>query len=119
MTALFTLGAIAKAWLATLAMMAGQGTLLMILALVLARAGKLRPAWQAAIWLVVTLKLALSIDGTLAVRMSANGTPENAADLGARLATDMLAEGAADLAPAEAADGRPEAPAEPVRRQNA
>ncbi len=63
--------------------------------------------------------VALSLDGLLAVRMSATGTPENAADLGARLATDMLAEGAADLAPAEAADGRPEAPAEPVRRQNA
>ena len=63
--------------------------------------------------------VALSPDGLLAVRMSATGTPEDAADLGARLATDMLAEGAADLAPAEAADGRPEAPAEPVRRQNA
>jgi hydroxymethylbilane synthase len=63
--------------------------------------------------------IALSPDGALAVRMSATGTPENAADLGRRLATDMLAEGAADLAPAEAADGRPEAPAEPVRRQNA
>ena len=63
--------------------------------------------------------IALSPDGALAVRMSATGTPDNAADLGARLATDMLAEGAADLATAEAADGRPEAPAEPVRRQNA
>ncbi|HUS31856.1 MAG TPA: hypothetical protein VMZ53_25320, partial [Kofleriaceae bacterium] len=59
MTALFTAGALAKAWLATLLMMAAQGTLLALLAFVLARAGKLRPAWQAAIWLVVTVKLAL------------------------------------------------------------
>ena len=59
MTALVTIGTLAKAWLATLLMMAGQGTLLAALALVLARAGKLRPAWQASIWLVVTIKLAL------------------------------------------------------------
>jgi hypothetical protein len=32
---------------------------LALVAFVLARAGKLRPAWQAAIWLVVTIKLAL------------------------------------------------------------
>jgi beta-lactamase regulating signal transducer with metallopeptidase domain len=49
----------AKAWLATLGMMAGQGTLLVLAALVLTRAGRLRPAWQAAIWLGVALKLAL------------------------------------------------------------
>jgi bla regulator protein blaR1 len=59
MTALFTMGALAKAFLATLFMMAMQGTLLALFAFVLARAGKLRPAWQAAIWLVVTVKLAL------------------------------------------------------------
>ena len=41
--------------------------------------------------------VALSLDGALAIRMSATGTPEVAADLGARLARDMLAEGAADL----------------------
>ena len=41
--------------------------------------------------------VALSLDGALAIRMSATGTPEDAADLGARLARDMLAEGAADL----------------------
>ena len=41
--------------------------------------------------------VALSLDGALAIRMSATGTPEGAADLGARLARDMLAEGAADL----------------------
>jgi hydroxymethylbilane synthase len=49
----------------------------------------------------------MSPDGTLAVRMSATGTPEYAADLGARLATDMLAEGAGALT---------DAPAETVRR---
>ncbi|HSD87221.1 MAG TPA: M56 family metallopeptidase [Kofleriaceae bacterium] len=59
MTFVFTAGAAAKAWLVTLAMMAGQGTLLALVAFALARAGKLRPAWQAAIWLVVTIKLAL------------------------------------------------------------
>jgi hydroxymethylbilane synthase len=52
--------------------------------------------------------VALSPDGTLSVRMSATGTPQNAADLGARLARDMLAEGAGELT---------DAPAETVRRQ--
>ena len=52
--------------------------------------------------------VALSPDGTLAVRMSATGTPQDAADLGARLARDMLAEGAGELT---------DAPAETVRRQ--
>jgi hydroxymethylbilane synthase len=41
--------------------------------------------------------VALSPDGTLSIRMSATGSPQDAADLGARLARDMLAEGAADL----------------------
>ena len=59
MSALVTAAALAKGWLATLAMMAGQGTLLVVAALVLTRVGRLRPAWQAAIWLVVALKLAL------------------------------------------------------------
>jgi hydroxymethylbilane synthase len=53
--------------------------------------------------------VALSPDGTLAVRMSATGTPQGAADLGARLARDMLAQGAGELTDA------PEV--EPVRRQ--
>jgi hydroxymethylbilane synthase len=52
--------------------------------------------------------VALSPDGTLAVRMSATGTLQEAADLGARLARDMLAEGAGELT---------DAPAETVRRQ--
>jgi beta-lactamase regulating signal transducer with metallopeptidase domain len=51
--------ALAKDWLVTLGAMAGQGAVVIILALVLTRAGRLRPAWQAAIWLVVALKLAL------------------------------------------------------------
>ena len=53
-------GLAAKAWLATLAMMTVQGTLLALVALFVTRAGgKLRPAWQAAIWLVVVVKFAL------------------------------------------------------------
>jgi hydroxymethylbilane synthase len=51
--------------------------------------------------------VAMSPDGTIGVRMSITGTPEHAADLGARLATDMLAEGAGALT---------DAPAETVRR---
>jgi len=50
---------IAKAWLETLAMMAAQGTLLALVALAITRLGKLRPPWQAAIWLVVVAKLAV------------------------------------------------------------
>ena len=53
--------------------------------------------------------VAMSPDGTLSVRMSATGTPHGAADLGARLARDMLAEGAGELTDAP--------PAETVRRQ--
>jgi hydroxymethylbilane synthase len=41
--------------------------------------------------------VALSPDGTLAVRMSATGAPADAAGVGSRLASDMLAEGAAQL----------------------
>lgn len=59
MSVLVDAAALAKAWLATLGMMAGQGVLLVIAALVLTRFGRLRPAWQAAIWLVVALELAL------------------------------------------------------------
>ena len=59
MTSFVAAGALAKAWLIVLAMMAGQGTLLALCALALTRAGRLRPSWQAAIWLVVTVKLAL------------------------------------------------------------
>ena len=52
-------GAAAKGILATLAMMAAQGTLLALLALVLVRAGRMRPSWQAAVWLVVLAKFVL------------------------------------------------------------
>ncbi|MDX2088959.1 MAG: M56 family metallopeptidase [Kofleriaceae bacterium] len=52
-------GAAAKGVMATLGMMALQGTLLAVLALVLVRGGRLRPAWQAGIWLVVLAKFVL------------------------------------------------------------
>lgn len=42
--------------------------------------------------------VALSLDGTLAVRKSATGTPADAVGVGTRLANDMLADGAARLA---------------------
>ena len=51
-------GALAKGWLAIVAITAGQGTLLALLALVLARVLR-RPAWHAALWLVVVAKLAV------------------------------------------------------------
>ena len=41
--------------------------------------------------------VAMSTDGELSVRMSATGNPADAADLGARLAKEMLADGAGDL----------------------
>jgi hydroxymethylbilane synthase len=46
------------------------------------------------LWLRAT---ALSTDGGVSVRMSATGSPADAAEIGARLAKEMLAEGAADL----------------------
>ncbi len=49
----------AKTALATLAMMAVQGTLLALAALLIVRGGRLRPAWQAAVWLVVLVKFVL------------------------------------------------------------
>lgn len=48
-----------KTVLATLGMMAVHGTLLAIAALLLVRFARLRPAWQAAIWLVVLVKFVL------------------------------------------------------------
>jgi len=57
---MITAGLFAKSWLHALGMMTIQGTLLALVALALTRAGgKLRPAWQAAIWLVVIVKFAL------------------------------------------------------------
>ncbi len=52
-------GAAAKGAVSMLAMMCVQGTVLAVLALVLVRVGKLRPAWGAAIWLVVLVKFVL------------------------------------------------------------
>lgn len=52
-------GGIAKAALTTLAMVAVHGSVLALLALIVMRAGRLRPAWQAAVWLVVLAKFAL------------------------------------------------------------
>ena len=49
----------AKAMLALLGAMALHGTLLALLAIVLVRAGRLRPAWRAAVWLIVLAKFAL------------------------------------------------------------
>ncbi|HEY0889174.1 MAG TPA: hydroxymethylbilane synthase [Nocardioides sp.] len=49
--------------------------------------------------------VALSPDGALAVRRSATGSPAEAAEVGVRLAKEMLAEGAADLE-VRAATGR-------------
>jgi len=51
--------------------------------------------------------VALSHDGTLSVRMSASGRPTDAAGVGKRLASDMLADGATQLMEA------------PAKRQNA
>ncbi len=48
----------AKAVLSALGMMALQGTVLALIAVVLVR-GKLRPAWQAAVWTIVMAKFAL------------------------------------------------------------
>jgi beta-lactamase regulating signal transducer with metallopeptidase domain len=48
-----------KGLVTTLGMMAAQGTLLALVAFVLTRAGKLRPAWSAAVWLVVLAKLSI------------------------------------------------------------
>ncbi len=56
---LLAAGVAAKGAVMMLAMMAAQGTVLALLALLLVRAGKLRPAWSAAIWLVVMVKFVL------------------------------------------------------------
>lgn len=54
-------GLAAKAVMVTLGVAALQGTLVAILAMILVRAGKLRPSWQAAVWLVVAAKFALPL----------------------------------------------------------
>ncbi|HVK84340.1 MAG TPA: hypothetical protein VM513_09540, partial [Kofleriaceae bacterium] len=52
-------GATAKTVVTSLAMMAAQGTLLALVALLVVRGGRLRPSWHAAIWLVVLAKFVL------------------------------------------------------------
>jgi len=55
--------------------------------------------------------VALSLDGSLSVRMSATGDPADAVDVGTRLAREMLADGAGQLDSVE--------PAQPAKVQNA
>jgi beta-lactamase regulating signal transducer with metallopeptidase domain len=49
----------ARSLVETLAMMGAQGTVLALLAIAVVRAGRLRPGWQAAVWLVVLVKFVL------------------------------------------------------------
>ncbi len=49
----------AKTAVETLVLMGAQGTVLALLALLLVRGGRLRPGWQAAVWLVVLVKFVL------------------------------------------------------------
>jgi beta-lactamase regulating signal transducer with metallopeptidase domain len=51
--------ATAKSVIEAVALMGAQGTVLAVLAFLLTRAGRLRPGWQAAVWLVVLAKFAL------------------------------------------------------------
>ena len=106
MSALADAGLAAKTGLATLAMMAAQGTLLALAALVLVRGGRLRPAWQAAVWLVVLVKFVLpwgpALPWSLAdvVAMLRGGGDVAAAPLVLRPAAGPAAEGAASVGPA-------------------
>lgn len=59
MSALVQAGLVAKDAMATLGMMAVQGTALALIAIALVRIGKPRPAWRAAIWTIVIVKFAL------------------------------------------------------------
>ncbi|MGN6110372.1 MAG: M56 family metallopeptidase [Kofleriaceae bacterium] len=59
MSAVIEAGAAARTALAMLGVMALHGAVLAAIALVLVRRGRLRPAWQAAVWLVVLAKFAL------------------------------------------------------------
>lgn len=51
--------ATAKSVVELLVVMGAQGSVLALLAFVIARAGRLRPGWQAAVWLVVLVKFVL------------------------------------------------------------
>ncbi|MGE0397543.1 MAG: M56 family metallopeptidase [Kofleriaceae bacterium] len=59
MSALVQAGHVAKDAMATLGMMAVQGTVLALIAIALVRIGRPRPAWRAAIWTIVLVKFAL------------------------------------------------------------
>ncbi len=51
--------AIARSVVESLALMGAQASVLALLALIVVRAGRLRPGWQAAVWLVVLVKFVL------------------------------------------------------------
>jgi beta-lactamase regulating signal transducer with metallopeptidase domain len=99
-------GLAAKTGLATLALMAAQGTLLALAALVLVRGGRLRPAWQAAVWLVVLAKFVLpwgpALPWSLAdlVEMLRGGGEAAAAPLVLKTAPAAAAAAAPSIAPA-------------------
>ncbi|MEO7092536.1 MAG: hypothetical protein ABI175_04745, partial [Polyangiales bacterium] len=59
MSGLLATGAAAKLAVSTLAMLAVQGTILAMIALVVLRAARMRPGFGAAVWLVVLAKFAL------------------------------------------------------------
>ncbi len=59
MSGLVATGAVAKLAVGTLGMLAVQGTILALIALVVVRAARMRPAFGAAVWLVVLAKFAL------------------------------------------------------------
>jgi len=94
MTAVLDAALVAKGALATLGMMAVQGTVLAVIALVLVRGGRLRPAWQAAVWLVVLAKFVLPWGPSM---------PFSLADVIALLTGSTPAGGAVVLAPATGA----------------
>src|SRR5262249_6391934 len=53
------MNAAARSLVESLAMMGAQGTLVALVALAVVRGGRLRPGWQAAVWLVVLVKFVL------------------------------------------------------------
>jgi beta-lactamase regulating signal transducer with metallopeptidase domain len=58
-TTMMAMTVTARSVVETLALMGVQGTVLAALAFAVARAGRLRPGWQAAVWLVVLAKFVL------------------------------------------------------------
>lgn len=81
----------AKAAIEVLAMMGLQGSVLALVALAVVRAGRLRPGWQAAVWLVVLAKFVLPWGPTL---------PWSLSDLFAALRSHDEAGGTMVIAPA-------------------